>query len=1027
MRYKYLILMLCVVFLIGSVSAFSLNIKSFDKDIGNYGKYEIKNWLGTNLKDIELLENSFQCNGDECYAIKEIKLYNNDSLIDQVRFYKNTTSGWEETNIRNYNIYIKSGENIISINDYGLVNIGTLPNGTIIYENQIIGTHNEIEDIWSDYTLGTIMPKDNYTVKLEGEKKSSWTVDWQIKTNGRWLDDWAIWGANTGNLTRAHGVSITSDAIQATYYGMRVNYTGSDPYYISSSTAVSGAGCDFTRITFANGTLITTSGITSQAQGGIMTFVNNYTLYPNLIYRVECNTPSGDRKFAAGSFPVTSNGDFIWVDGSEGGGDDASWNNILSVNISSVTQGTIYLNSPIDIYNSSSANNLFNATANLTGGSTIVNMSLITNETGSWTIQNTTDGLSSAKETQTWNRTLSDGVYLWGIKACDSDGDCGYSDSNRTIIIDTVGPSISITSPNETFEFLSIGDTLRLNTTISDSTLDSCWYDYNGTNLSFSCSSGVQQNLTIIQEADNFNVSVWANDSIGRYTRAISTWDYKIFENNNSYLQTTTETEYQTFNLNVTANSSLTAVTLDYNGTGYAMTSSGGIWTKTLNTPLGTTNRTLKYNFTYAGSAISSNYFYQNISELVFTLCNSTYSADFLNITFKDEDDLTYINASIPTSTFTYYLDNQTSNKTYSYTNSSNNYNYTFCASPSTETIKVLPYIQYKQGTTYPQRIYNPSVQTYNNTITNKTLYLLGSSDGIYVTFQVINSADQTLSGVAINATRVIGAETIVVATGTTSATGTVTFWLNPDIEHTFAFSRSGYTGYSYSDFPTQASYTITLGGGAQLPVGYTKGILYKIYPTNKSLINNSIYAFGFNVTSSYWDLQEYGFDLRLNNGTTISSSTTSVSGTLITLNLNTTNLTRVYMDYYWLINSTYSNGTISWMVYNTDNTQWSIKTFFTDFNTYFDSGLFGLDNFGRYLIVFLILFLSVGILGYKYGLTNPIFVTGLLFFIVLFLDVGIGLIPDITVMNGNSIPNLLTFITGFIFVVSIISEVSRR
>jgi len=249
---------------------------------------------------------------------------------------------------------------------------------------------------------------------------------------------------------------------------------------------------------------------------------------------------------------------------------------------------------------------------------------------------------------------------------------------------------------------------------------------------------------------------------------------------------------------------------------------------------------------------------------------------------------------------------------------------------------------------------------------------------------------------------------------------------LNPDFTHAFSFVKSGYTTYSASFAPTQSSYTINLGGTASTSLDYTRGIYYSIIPTNSSLTNDTVYSFGINLTSSYWDLTEYGFNLRLNNGTIITGDTTTTSGTWININYNTTNQSRIYLDYYWLINETYINGTVSWRIYNTEHTRWSIKTFFTDLNTYMDSGLFGLDNFGRYLIIFIILFLTVGILGYKFGLNNPLFLTGLIFFVVFFLDVAIGIIPVIKVLNGTEVPFILTFVSGLIFVVSIIREVGR-
>jgi len=173
--------------------------------------------------------------------------------------------------------------------------------------------------------------------------------------------------------------------------------------------------------------------------------------------------------------------------------------------------------------------------------------------------------------------------------------------------------------------------------------------------------------------------------------------------------------------------------------------------------------------------------------------------------------------------------------------------------------------------------------------------------------------------------------------------------------------------------------------------------------------------------------LDEYGFNLRLINGTIITGDTTTISGTQLSLNYNTTNQSKIFMDYWWEINSTYTNVTRQWIVYNTDQTQWSIKTFFTDLTLYMDSGLFGIDDFGRYLIAFIIIFLSIGIMSYKYGLTSPMVITTSIFLIVYFLDVVVGLIPPLlTIGGGREVEHILTFVSGLILALFIFREVSR-
>ena len=502
----------------------------------------------------------------------------------------------------------------------------------------------------------------------------------------------------------------------------------------------------------------------------------------------------------------------------------------------------------------------------------------------------------------------------------------------------------------------------------------------------------------------------------------------EVIFNDVTYNTTIYETSRQRFEVNLTYNSTLhstTSTSLIYDGTSYSTTKVGSGNTVqfykdiTIPTIDSDTNKTFYWNFTFNGNSNLSDNYNQSTKQIYFNICNSTITTKFLNITFEDEVDSTPINASIPSSTFTYYLYDISVNKTYTYSNSSNSTGYNFCATPPDKSFYVVPYVQYKAGNDYPQRIWNPSVQTYTNATTNQTLYLLSSSSGLYVTLQVINTADQVISGVDVTSTRSISGSDVVVGTGTTGADGTITFWLNPDFEHTFTLSKTGFTTYTTSFTPTQNSYTITMSSGTTSTNSTIRGIDYSILPLSTTLFNDTEYSFEFNLTSSYWDVDSFGFNLRLANGSSVGSSSSSTTGTPATLNYNVNNQSIIYMDYYWVIQGNYTNATRYWSIINSDYTGWSIKTFFTDLNSYLNTEMFGIDNFGRSLIVFLILFLSVGIMSYKYGFTSPIAISTLVFAIIFFFDIVVDIIPEI-----RGIDNLLTYLSALVLVIVIFREV---
>ena len=480
----------------------------------------------------------------------------------------------------------------------------------------------------------------------------------------------------------------------------------------------------------------------------------------------------------------------------------------------------------------------------------------------------------------------------------------------------------------------------------------------------------------------------------------------------------------ESFILNITNNTyPISSVNFIYNGTTYAASNSGQNWiTSVTHSTTDYGNKSFYWNITNgtAGNSYSTDNYYQFVNPTILGLCNSTLSIPYINFTFKDEATLLNINASLPTSTFQYYIRDGNLTKSFSYVSTVENSSYRLCASPSDRTFNIDSYVQY-QATGYPQRIYNPSILSFTNSTNNITLYLLGVADGSYVTFQVTNANSQVISGVEVTANRSISGGDVTVGAGSTGDDGTVTFWLNPNFIHTYTFSKTGFTTFVTSFAPTQTSYTITMGGGTTSQNDSFKGISYTIGPNNNYLLNDTTYTFNYTLLSSFSDVTDYGFNLRLSNGTIISGSNTGIEGTTLSKNYDVNDQSIIYMDYYWVVNGDRINATRYWNVQNTDNTQWSIAVFVTDLTLYINSGLFGIDEFGRYLLIFIIIFTICGVTSYKYGLSSPLAVMTIAFGTIFFFDVVVNLIPEI-----RGIDNLLTYITAIILILLIFKEVRQ-
>ena len=700
----------------------------------------------------------------------------------------------------------------------------------------------------------------------------------------------------------------------------------------------------------------------------------------------------------------SDDGIFLWNIGCSNGTEDTFASSNSTININTIPTITVF--SPSS-QNYSTSTIWFNATSDLSIDTWIVNY----NGTNT-----TLPSINSSLEVEDGDFDLN----FWGNNS--ESGEWGLNDS-ISFNVDTTEPTILITSPTETYDYLYDDYNLTLNTTINDTHLDTCWYEYNGSNNTFSCTTEVLSTEYFNYSVGENSLIVWANDTYGNINSSTQTIDYKIIENSRNFTSSIFETATETYKINVTANSSLTAIKLFWNNTNHSMSNQGsGLWTYTRDMPIGTGNYTFNFSFIYDENMIKSTNSTQELRKTLFTPTNATYSDVFLNISFKDENDLSSINASISTSEFIYYLGSGSVNKTLSYSNNTNDLYFAFSGTTESEDLYVLPTVQYRQVSDYPQRIWEPSLQTYNSTQTDQILYLLSTTDGIYVTYQILDQVGDQLSGVEVTASRVVSGETVIVGTGTTDSAGVVTFWMNPDFLHTVTFEKSGYEDYTLNHFPTQATYTLTMASTTSSGINdYLRGVTYTIKPrVGRVLEGNTIYNFNLTLNSSYWDLDSFGFNLYdEDDNLIIANSSTSSSGGFVEVSENTLNYEHIKMNYYWVVNGTTTDATSGgWLIHTTTDANWSIITFFEDLSDYKDDEIFGLDTDALNLIIFIIIFVSVGMMSYKFTIRSPATISGMVFALVFFFDFGLGLISI-----DMGIPYFPTFFTGLIMVSLIIRE----
>jgi len=1065
-----------------------------DSTTSKYGKYEIRNSvLGipflqlSKVAELELVNNSERCS--DCYADVPITLYNDGILIDKVIFKTLQKDGtWIEQAIRNYQISYP-GE----IKKYKTVcEEQTTQNGTAFKVCEDVDDGTSLGRII--YQEGEVVEAGTYYVRINGQKKPSRTVDWIIETNGITTNEWAVWGniseGDDAEVILNDPDNASSSLNFETLFNATANITSGARVTNMSLWTNSSGLWSVANISEIYPSKLEVQYRLDESSGDVIDYSDNVSNGTNVGATTEQTGIINDAyNFDAGegsygdhfTIPQVNLDNFtinMWVnpdgnwgansdhfcslkDGSGATGDRIYYDNAITFQIDDSITGSGYAlanhigtwkmytfrrnGTNIEIFlngtsvdNTTVSTNTFSITSFAGKLNAVTAVAAFDGDIDEISIFNEAISNSEitslynsgsaqyplvSEKTKTWNFTIND-TTKWNVQACDSDGDCGFAENNYTVFIDSTSPQISVENPNGTINYNYIGGNETLNVTFTDTNLESCWYNYNGTNITISgCSTGVKTSSNFTLEEDNFNITIYVNDSIGNENSTFINWSYTYLENNRTHNSSSFETESETFRINVEGASS---VSLLYNGTSYSTTKSGNTYSRNLQIPLNQFgNNTIQFRFDDINNSYIS---YQNVTPVNFTLCNSNLRTEFLNISFRDESNSSNITASIPTSTFNYWLGDGTVYKTYTYINNTENENYSFCANPN-RTLNLDVNIQYKSND-YPQRIYNQEDIELTNSTTNTVLYLLSSVDGIYVTFQVINLAEQTISGVEVTGRRIIEGVNTVVAQGTTDASGSSTFWLNPDFLHTFIFSKLGYDTLNETLTPTQSTYTVQLGGTSDVVVDdYSQGISILTKPKGNNILFNTSTNFNYTINSSYWTLEEYGFILRHNNNTVIGSDS-DTTGTGGTLNILTTTPLNgsIIMDYYYIINSTYINGSTTWKVYKTSD--YSISFFLTRITTYIASDIFGIlgdDNgyFAKSVISILLIIMFSGIISMRYGIASEQAVSALIFITVFFLN-WFNFIPTPDSISIINLGDFLVTLTAIIIIASIFREELR-
>lgn len=167
------------------------------------------------------------------------------------------------------------------------------------------------------------------------------------------------------------------------------------------------------------------------------------------------------------------------------------------------------------------------------------------------------------------NNSIPDGSYTWYCSGGSLTED--INSSTFSFEVDSTNPSINITYPNATFDVLTEAQSLDLNWTVNDTNLDACFYSYNGTNTTVTCSANTTDfNFT----RNDFSINFFANDTFGHEFNVDHPIPTKSVVFDEGWGEAVVEGSTETFYLTVDMNSShaIDTAFLIYNDTFYVAT-----------------------------------------------------------------------------------------------------------------------------------------------------------------------------------------------------------------------------------------------------------------------------------------------------------------------------------------------------------------------------------------------------------------------------------------------------------------------
>ena len=481
----------------------------------------------TDIAEYVLKENNCSENKINCWATGETYFEKQGTLFDELNFYKIMENATNKGKVRRYYVFI----NTTGKNETQMEWVCNENQTNCSYE---LTTYPLPE--WSIYNGELFNPGENIEWRINAFKSPHHTIDWIAKVFGNLdLTPWALWYGDGGQawqnvtlnspennyISLSPGVNFSCSAsnnetsienISLEFYenGSWINSTSLNLFSSSVYDEVndnsinldlwdkisSGSGYIHTNV-YSENTDYMEAKVTIQDGSGSSKFSSKLLDYSSIseitiktsLYGYSTYNDGGGFSIGAGLIVFGTTVKSVSRNSGSGGVSDTSVFNIIrNGNNFDIYDDGIYLttitptDNIISVYGSGSDNQNRQRYAY-----------------GRIYYLYVTEKLSSENVTFSQNLT---GETLWRCSACDSDGDCGVSQENRTVKLDH--PNISLISPSGTF-FMKNFDILTNITAKGD--LDYC-------SLNVTRGDGIEiANIEIpgCNESVNVNVSSYAD------------------------------------------------------------------------------------------------------------------------------------------------------------------------------------------------------------------------------------------------------------------------------------------------------------------------------------------------------------------------------------------------------------------------------------------------------------------------------------------------------------------------------------